>query len=109
MEKELKTAAAYIRVSTDRQTELSPDSQLRIIKEYAKQNGYNIPSEYIFREDGLSGKYVKKRPQFIEMIGLAKQSLHRLVQYLCGSSVDLHGIKKKALYINLCLKRMMFR
>lgn len=73
MEKELKTAAAYIRVSTDRQTELSPDSQLRIIKEYAKQNGYNIPSEYIFREDGLSGKYVKKRPQFIEMIGLAKQ------------------------------------
>lgn len=59
MEKELKTAAAYIRVSTDRQTELSPDSQLRIIKEYAKQNGYNIPSEYIFREDGLSGKYVK--------------------------------------------------
>lgn len=74
MEKELKTAAAYIRVSTDRQTELSPDSQLRIIKEYAKQNCYNIPSEYIFREDGLSGKYVKKRPQFIEMIGLAKQN-----------------------------------
>ena len=39
MEKELKTAAAYIRVSTDRQTELSPDSQLRIIKEYANKTG----------------------------------------------------------------------
>lgn len=73
MNTELKTAAAYIRVSTDKQTELSPDSQLRIIKEYAKQNGYILPAEYIFREDGLSGKSVKRRPQFIEMIGLAKQ------------------------------------
>lgn len=109
MEKELKTAAAYIRVSTDRQTELSPDSQLRIIKEYAKQNGYNIPSEYIFREDGLSGKYVKKRPQFIEMIGLSKQKPAPFSAILVWSLVDLHGIKKKALYINLCLKRMMFR
>ncbi|MGN0489435.1 MAG: recombinase family protein, partial [Ruminococcus sp.] len=37
---ELKTAAAYIRVSTDSQTELSPDSQIKTIQQYAKQNGY---------------------------------------------------------------------
>ena len=37
---ELKTAAAYIRVSTDNQTELSPDSQIKVVRQFAKQNGY---------------------------------------------------------------------
>ena len=31
----IKTAAAYIRVSTDDQLEYSPDSQIKKIKEYA--------------------------------------------------------------------------
>ena len=73
MNTELKTAAAYIRVSTDDQTELSPDSQIKLIREYAKQHGYIVPKEYIFRDDGLSGKYAEKRPGFIQMIALAKQ------------------------------------
>ena len=44
---DLKVAAAYIRVSTDNQTELSPDSQLKIVREYAKQHGFIIPNEYV--------------------------------------------------------------
>ena len=36
----MKTAAAYIRVSTDDQVEYSPASQLEKIREYAKRNGY---------------------------------------------------------------------
>lgn len=71
---DLKVAAAYIRVSTDHQTELSPDSQIKLVRQYAKQNGYIIPDEYIFRDDGISGRYADKRPQFNEMIGTAKQS-----------------------------------
>ncbi|MBQ6756481.1 MAG: recombinase family protein [Oscillospiraceae bacterium] len=39
----LKIAAAYVRVSTDDQLEYSPDSQLKIIREHAKRDGYVIP------------------------------------------------------------------
>ena len=70
---ELKTAAAYIRVSTDNQTELSPDSQIKEIRKYAKQHGYIVPNEYIFRDDGISGRKAEKRPEFIRMIATAKQ------------------------------------
>lgn len=71
--KSLSIAAAYIRVSTDNQTELSPDSQIKLIRQYAKQNGYIVPNEYIFRDDGISGKYASKRPDFTKMIAVAKQ------------------------------------
>lgn len=70
---DLKIAAAYIRVSTDNQTELSPDSQIKIVNQYAKQNGYIIPKEYIFRDDGISGRHADKRPEFNRMIATAKQ------------------------------------
>lgn len=70
---ELKTAAAYIRVSTDSQTELSPDSQIKVVQQYAKQHGYIIPKEFIFRDDGISGRTAEKRPQFNLMIATAKQ------------------------------------
>ena len=35
----MKIAAAYVRVSTEEQTELAPDSQVKLIREYAKKNG----------------------------------------------------------------------
>lgn len=68
----MKIAAAYIRVSTDMQTEYSPDSQIRLINEYAKLHGYVVPDEYIFNELGVSGKSADKRPEFQKMISLAK-------------------------------------
>ncbi|MBQ6756479.1 MAG: recombinase family protein [Oscillospiraceae bacterium] len=72
---ELKIAAAYVRVSTDDQLEYSPDSQLKIIREHAKRDGYIIPDEYIFREeDGISGKSAEKRPAFRLMIATAKET-----------------------------------
>ena len=70
---ELKTAAAYIRVSTDNQTELSPDSQIKTIRQFAKQHGYIVPKEYIYRDDGISGRRADKRPEFIKMIATAKE------------------------------------
>lgn len=74
MKNQIKTAAAYIRVSTDNQTELSPDSQIKVVQEYAKKNGYIVPKEYIFRDDGISGRHADKRPQFNNMIAIAKQN-----------------------------------
>ena len=72
----MKTAAVYIRVSTDRQEELSPESQLDKAIEYAKNNDYYIPKEYIFMEIGISGRKADKRPEFQRMIALAKSKEH---------------------------------
>ena len=47
---QVTTGAAYIRVSTDDQTELSPDAQLRVILERSKSDGVTIPPEFIFIE-----------------------------------------------------------
>ena len=66
-------AAAYIRVSTENQTELSPSSQLKIIRKFADEKGYLIDEDFIFRDNGISGRYADKRPEFNRMISLAKQ------------------------------------
>lgn len=68
----MKVAAAYIRVSTDDQIEFSPDSQLEKIKLYAEKNQLLLPKEFIFLDEGISGRNTKKRTAFNEMIGLAK-------------------------------------
>ena len=71
---ELKYAYGYIRVSTHDQEELSPDSQERLLRNYASQN--NIVILKIFFELGISGLKAKKRPQFQEMIAAAKSHDH---------------------------------
>lgn len=69
----LEIGAAYIRVSTDDQTELSPDAQIRVILDAAKADGYIIPKEYIFEEKkGISGRKADNRPEFQRMIAIAK-------------------------------------
>lgn len=73
---ERKTGAIYIRVSTDKQEELSPDAQLRLLMNYAKTNHTDIPMEYIFQDNGISGRKANKRPAFQQMIALAKSKEH---------------------------------
>lgn len=68
----MKTAAAYIRVSTEDQTEFSPDSQLRAIRKYAKEHELLLPEEFIFADEGISGRKADTRPEFQRMIGTAK-------------------------------------
>lgn len=72
----LKIAAAYIRVSTEDQDEYSPDSQRKRIIDFANKEGYVIPEEYIFYDDGISGRDVKKRNDFNRMIAMAKEKDH---------------------------------
>lgn len=67
----MKIAAAYIRVSTDDQIEYSPDSQRKAILDYAKRNDYIVPEEFIYMDEGISGRSTK-RPAFQQMIGTAK-------------------------------------
>lgn len=71
---ETKYAFGYVRVSTGKQDELSPDSQAKLLKDYAKSRGYVVSK--IFFELGISGRKADKRPEFQKMIGLAKSSDH---------------------------------
>lgn len=73
MKEDIKIAAAYIRVSTDRQDEYSPDSQRKLIYEYANREGYIVPDEYIFYDDGISARSTKNRTEFNRMISMAKE------------------------------------
>ncbi len=68
----MKTAVAYIRVSTDMQTEYSPASQLKLIKDYALKNDM-VLSE-IYQDEGISGRIADKRPAFKKMIAEAKKN-----------------------------------
>lgn len=70
----MEICAGYIRVSTEDQEEYSPESQIRLLKEYAKKNDLILPDEFIFRDDGISGRTAKKRPAFQRMIGMAKEN-----------------------------------
>ena len=75
MSEKLKEVCAYIRVSTDKQEELSPESQIRLIKDYAEQ--HNMLLTRIYQEDkGISGKKADKRPAFQEMIATCKEKSH---------------------------------
>lgn len=73
MTKEPKFAAAYIRVSTEEQADLSPESQLEEIRKYARREGYVLLEDQIYADEGISGKKADKRPGFQGMIAAAKE------------------------------------
>lgn len=70
----MRTACAYIRVSTDSQDEYSPDAQIRLLKEYAAANDILISDFY--KDIGISGRKADKRPEFQNMIAEAKSKEH---------------------------------
>ena len=72
----MKVACAYIRVSTDKQEELSPDAQKRLLIDYAKKHNMSLLAENIYIDNGISGKKADKRPEFMKMISLAKSKEH---------------------------------
>lgn len=52
----IRTAAAYIRVSTNNQADQSPESQHIEIRRYAAANNIFLPDDLIFADDGITGK-----------------------------------------------------
>jgi site-specific DNA recombinase len=51
-----KPAAIYARVSSDRQKENHTiASQTAALIEYAQRNGYSVPPEWVFQDEGYSG------------------------------------------------------
>lgn len=72
----MKTGAMYVRVSTDEQARegYSIEAQIKAIKDYAFRNNIYIDNQFIFKDEGISGKRANKRPAFMEMIKQAKAS-----------------------------------
>jgi DNA invertase Pin-like site-specific DNA recombinase len=102
----LRIGSAYIRVSDERQDEYSPDSQLKKIREYAAKEGYMIPDEYVFYDDGISGKSVKRRDDFNRMIALAKEKTHPFdVIYVWKFSRFARNQEESMVYKNLLRKK----
>ena len=105
----LKIAAAYIRVSDERQDEYSPDSQLKKIRENAAKDGYMIPDEYVFYDDGISGKSVRKRGDFNRMIAIAKEKPHPFDRiYVWKFSRFARNQEQSIVYKNLLQKEGVF-
>lgn len=107
MEKDLlRIGAAYIRVSDERQDEYSPDSQLKKIREYAAKDGYMIPDEFVFYDDGISGRSTKKRDDFNRMIALAKEKTHPFDRiYVWKFSRFARNQEESMVYKNLLRKK----
>lgn len=72
----IRTAAAYIRVSTEDQTEYSPAAQLRELQEYAAAHSIFLDPRYVYSDEGISGRKAEKRPGFMRMISDAKRKDH---------------------------------
>lgn len=102
----LRIGSAYIRVSDERQDEYSPDSQLKKIREYAAKEGYMIPDEFVFYDDGISGKSTKKRDDFNRMIAIAKEKTHPFDRiYVWKFSRFARNQEESMVYKNLLRKK----
>jgi site-specific DNA recombinase len=56
METGMKSAAIYARVSSDRQKEENTiASQTAALVEFAHKQGYDVPAEWVFEDEGFSG------------------------------------------------------
>lgn len=72
----VRFAAAYIRVSTEDQADLSPDAQLREIKKYAAAHNLILDPAHVYADEGISGREASKRPGFQSMIAAARSGDH---------------------------------
>ncbi len=64
--------AAYARVSTEKESQVeSFEKQIEFFNEFTKKNGYELYK--LYADEGISGKQIKHRKQFQQMMQDAKQ------------------------------------
>ena len=73
----METAAIYARVSSDKQKEEHTiASQTAGLIAFAQSNGYNVPPEWVFEDEGYSGaSLVRPGPEKIRDPRLRAQAL----------------------------------
>ena len=101
----MKIAAAYIRVSTEDQTDYSQAVQLEDILAYASKNGYHIPQEFIFADEGISGRSADKRPAFQDMVRAARKKANRIEAILVHKYDRFARSKDDAVLYKALLKK----
>ncbi|GHU97876.1 serine recombinase [Clostridia bacterium] len=70
--------AAYCRVSTEKEEQLDSLSQQKLFfTEYAVKNNHTLVR--LYADEGISGKSIKKREQFLRMLGEARNGLFDMV------------------------------
>jgi len=58
----------YLRMSSDQQNPRSPDQQLEEINRRLKANGYNWTTVKVYRDEGVSGRLIRGRKDFQQML-----------------------------------------
>jgi len=71
----MKQAAIYVRVSTQQQKEGDTiESQKALLFQFAKEKGVEIPSEWVFEDNGISGS-ILARPGLERLRDLASEGI----------------------------------
>lgn len=98
-----KTAAVYIRESTEEQGKgFSPENQKRAIEEFATKNGFGIYENYT---DYISGTSAMKRDNFQKMIGNAMQNKFDVI-LVFHTSRFARNVEEAKQYKNLLRKKL---
>ncbi len=95
-----KIACAYVRISTEEQSTFSIDQQIDAVKKMAAVNGYELPQDNIFIDEGFSAK-TAKRPALIKMLSFCsvkKNNCTAMIAYkidrISRDTLDYLGIMK---------------
>lgn len=68
-----RRAVGYCRFSSDSQREESIDAQLRAIRDFCKQNNYDLIK--VYKDEGISGTSTKDRESFLQLIEDSKKNM----------------------------------
>lgn len=101
----MEKAALYIRVSTDEQTEYSPAAQLDELLKYANEHSLTVDENFIFRDEGISGRNAAHRPAFMRMIALAKKKPRPFDVILCHKFDRFARSREDSVIYKALLKR----
>ena len=101
----MEKAALYIRVSTDEQTEYSPAAQLDELLKYANEHNLTVDQNFIFRDEGISGRSAAHRPGFMRMIALAKKKPRPFDVILCHKFDRFARSREDSVIYKALLKR----
>jgi site-specific DNA recombinase len=61
-------AAIYARMSTDKQSDTSPEDQIARCREYAQRQGWHVLEDVVVAEHGISGASRHNRPGLLDLI-----------------------------------------
>lgn len=80
MKRSSRIAAVYARVSTDKQSPLSPSDQVRKCREFGELNGIYVAEKHVYVDEGISG------------VGMDRPSLQRLLREALSPSPEFDAI-----------------